>query len=109
MLSIDVLTAAGTVGSLPNLIEMLGTASSCLEELAGFWVSARIQHRVVANRVKRLTEIAIQEEQGVRNGALGSFWRSPESLEAAFGHDDAVYKADEQLLFEVLNRLPRTR
>ncbi|KAJ4346734.1 uncharacterized protein N0V89_010666 [Didymosphaeria variabile] len=109
MLSIDVVTAAGTVTALPGLIETLGTASSCIEELAGFWASARTQHKVVANRLKHLTKTAMQEEQGIRNGTLGQFWRLPESLEAAFGNDDAVYKADQQLVFEVLNRLTSTR
>ncbi|KAL1597005.1 hypothetical protein SLS60_008587 [Paraconiothyrium brasiliense] len=109
MLSIDVITAAGTVTALPGLIETLGTASSCLEELAGFWASARTQHKVVTNRLKHLTKTAMQEEQGIRNGTLGQFWRLPESLEAAFGNDDAVYKADQQLVFEVLNRLTSTR
>ncbi|KAF1969394.1 hypothetical protein BU23DRAFT_477137 [Bimuria novae-zelandiae CBS 107.79] len=109
MLSIDVLAAAGTVASLPSLIEMLGTASSCLEELASFWASARTQHRVVANRIKRLTDIAMQEEQGIRNGALGPFWRCPESLETAFGDNDSVYKAEQQLLLDVLNGPAGTR
>ena len=108
MLSIDVVTAAGTVTALPSLVETLGTASSCLEELAGFWASARTQHKVVANRLKHLTKTVMQEEQGVRNGALGQFWRLPESLEAAFGNDDAVYKADQQLVFEVLDQLTGT-
>ncbi|KAJ4293651.1 hypothetical protein N0V90_008935 [Kalmusia sp. IMI 367209] len=103
LLSTDVLTAAGTAANLPGLIEMLGTANSCLEELATFWASARTQHKVVGNRLKRLTEIAIQEEQGVRNGALGQFWRIAESLESAFGNDDAVYKANDHLLSEVIN------
>ncbi|KAL5399100.1 hypothetical protein PMIN02_000888 [Paraphaeosphaeria minitans] len=105
MLSIDVVTAAGTVASIPSLIETLGMASSCLEELATFWASARTQHKVVANRLKQLTKTAMQEEQGVRNGTLGQFWRQSESLEAAFGNDDAVYKVDQQLVFQVLNRL----
>lgn len=109
MLSIDVVTAAGTAAGLPGLIETLGTAASCLEELASFWASARTQHKVVANRLKYLTRIAMQEEQGVRNGALGQFWKVPESLEAAFGNDDAVYKADQQLVFEVLNGSTGTR
>lgn len=109
MLSIDVLTAVGTVQSLPNIIETLGTTSSCLEELGSFWASARIQHKVVTNRIKRLTDIAMQEEQGIRNGALGPFWKLPEGLETAFGKDDAIYKADEQLLFEVVHALVGTR
>ncbi|KAF2448641.1 hypothetical protein P171DRAFT_352634 [Karstenula rhodostoma CBS 690.94] len=105
MLSIDVVSAAGTTAAIPGLIETLGMASSCLEELATFWASARTQQKVVANRLKQLTKTAMQEEQGVRNGTLGQFWRLSESLEAAFGNDDAVYKADQQLVFEVLNRL----
>lgn len=109
MLSVDVLSAGGTIQTLSSLIETLGTASSCLEELANFWASARTQHRVVANRVKRLMDIVMQEEQGIRNGAQGPFWRLPESLDTAFGQDDAVYKADEQLLFEVLHSLVATR
>jgi len=105
MLSIDVLTAAGTVSNLPDLIEALTSTASCLEELASFWASARTQHKVVLHRIKRVTEIAMQEEQGVRNGAFGRFWKIPESLEAAFGNEDAMYKADEHLLFEVVGGL----
>jgi hypothetical protein len=105
MLSVDVVTAAGTATAIPGLIETLGTASSCLEELADFWASARTQQKVVANRLKQLTKTAMQEEQGVRNGTHGHFWRLSESLETAFGNEDAVYKADQQLVFEVLNGL----
>ena len=109
MLSVDVLSAGGTIQSLPGLIETLGAASSCLEELANFWASARTQHRVVVNRVKRLMDVAMHEEQGTRNGAPGPFWRLPEGLDTTFGNDDAVYKADEQLMFEVLHSLVGTR
>ena len=105
LLSIDVLTAAGTVSTLPDLINTLGTALTCIEELSNFWASARVQLKSVSNRVKQLTEIALQEEQGVRNGNYGQFWRIPDSLETAFGSEDAVYKANDQLLFDVVGAL----
>ena len=45
-----------------------------------------------------------QEEMGVRNGTYGQFWRLPESLETTFGATDAVYRSNEQLLFEVVGK-----
>jgi len=105
MLSVDVISAVGTMSTLPSLIETLGTTVSCIEELASFWASARAQHKAVMNRVKQLTEVAIQEEQGVRNGSYGPFWKMADSLETAFGNDDLVYKASEQVLFDVVGGL----
>lgn len=105
MLSIDVLSACGTVSTLPSLIETLSTTVSCIEELANFWASARAQQKAVVNRLKQLTDIAMQEEQGVRNGSYGQFWKIPDSLETAFGNEDAIYKANEQVLFDVVGGL----
>lgn len=102
MLSIDVITAAGSTTNLPSLIEMLGPANSCLEELATYWASARTQQKVVGNRIKRLAEIALQDDKSVSNGTLGKLWRITDSMETAFGSDDAVYQANDQLLSEVV-------
>jgi hypothetical protein len=105
MLSIDVLTAAGTVSTLPNLIETLSTTISCIEELANFWASARAQHKAIANRINRLAEIAVSEEQGVRNGSYGHYWKIEDSLETAFGNEDVIYKANEPMLLDIVGRL----
>ena len=102
MLSIDVLSAAGTVSSLPTLIDTLSTTVSCVEELGHFWASARAQQKAISNRIKQLADIALQEEQGIRNGSFGQFWRINESLETAFGEEDAVYKAGDELLFRIV-------
>lgn len=104
MLSIDVLTSAGTFTTLPNLIETVGTAVSCIDELASFWASARAQQKAVSGRLKQLTDYAIQEGQSARNGSHGNNWKLNDSLEAAFGNDDAIYGAEDQLLFEVVGR-----
>jgi hypothetical protein len=105
MLSIDVLTSAGTFSTLPNLIETIRTTMSSIDELAAFWASARAQHKAVSGRSKQLTDIAVQEGHGVRNGSHGQFWKIDESLETAFGVDDAVYNAENQLLFDVVTHL----
>jgi hypothetical protein len=105
MLSIDVLTSGGTFSELPSLVETIHTATSCIDELANFWASARAQHRAITNRLKRLTEIAVQERQGVRNGSNGNFWRISDSLEMAFGNDDAICKADDRILFSTVEQL----
>jgi hypothetical protein len=105
MLSIDVLTTAGTFSTLPNLIETVSTATTCIEELASFWASARAQHRAVANRLSQLRNLAVQEGQGVRNGSYGRFWKINDSLETIFGNDDAMCKAEDQLVFDVVAQL----
>ncbi|KAF2269300.1 hypothetical protein CC78DRAFT_276870 [Lojkania enalia] len=105
LLSADVLSSAGTVSALPNLIETLTTAISCTEELANFWASARTQQKAISNRVKQLAEIALQEEQGVRNGSYGPFWRTNDSMETAFGSEDTIYKASDEVLFRVVGEL----
>ncbi|KAF2179791.1 hypothetical protein K469DRAFT_730426 [Zopfia rhizophila CBS 207.26] len=105
MLSIDVLSAAGTVSTLPNLIETLGTTLACIEELSQFWASARAQQKAIAGRVKHLTEIALQEEQGIRNGSYGNFWRVAEGLEGSFGECDGVYNSPDQVVFEIVGEL----
>jgi hypothetical protein len=104
MLSIDVLTSAGTFTGLPKLIETVEIAVSCLDELASFWACARAQQRAVASRLKQLMEYAVQEGQSARNGSYGNNWKIKDSLETAFGNDDAIYGAEDQLLFEVVGR-----
>jgi hypothetical protein len=105
MLSIDVLTSGGTFSTLPGLVETINSATTCIDELANFWASARAQHRAISNRLKHLTEVAVQERQGSKNGSSGEFWRISDSLEMAFGNEDAICKADDQLLFEVIAQL----
>lgn len=105
MLSIDVLTSAGTFVTLSNLIETIGISMACIDELAGFWASARAQQKAVSNRLQQVTDFATQEGQGVRNGSYGHFWKINDSLESAFGNDDVVYKAEEQVLFDVVGQL----
>lgn len=104
MLSIDVLTSAGTLPTLKGLIGTVGTTLMCIEELAGSWASARIQQRTVSNRLKQLTEIAVQDNHRGR-ADTGPFWRIRESLEAAFGDDDALYKTDDGLLLDIVGQL----
>lgn len=105
MLSVDVLTSAGLISALPNLIETLSTTVSCIDELASFWASAKTQQKTVSHRVKQLTEIAAQDGQNVRSGNYGNFWRMNNSLQTSFGSDDLLYKAEEQLLFGVVGQL----
>lgn len=102
MLSIDVLTSAGTWSTLTSLVEIISTTMSCVDELAGFWASARAQQKAVANRLKQVADMAMQEGHGIRNGSHGQFWKIPDGLESAFGNDDAVYKAEDQLRFDVV-------
>lgn len=105
MLSIDVLTSAGTFSTLPNLIETVGMTLTCVDELAGSWASARIQHRTISSRLKQLTDTALQEGQTNSPNNHGSFWRLRDSLETAFGNDDALYRSDDPMLFDMIGRL----
>ncbi|KAG9193258.1 hypothetical protein G6011_03293 [Alternaria panax] len=105
MLSIDVLTSAGLVTSLPAFIQTLNTTLACMDELAGFWVPAKAQQKTVSNRIKQLTDIAAQEGQDIRTGKYGNFWRISDSLDMTFGNDDALYKTEDQLLFGVVGQL----
>ncbi|KAH7396175.1 hypothetical protein BKA66DRAFT_509253 [Pyrenochaeta sp. MPI-SDFR-AT-0127] len=105
MLSIDVLTSAGTFSTLPNLIETISISMTCIDELAGFWASARAQQKAVSSRLQQVTDLVVQDGQSVRNGSYGPFWKISDSLESAFGNDDALYKAEEQLLFDILGQL----
>lgn len=105
MLSVDVLTSSGHISALSSLIETLSTTLSCIDELANFWASAKSQQKAVSHRIKQLAELAAQEQQGIRNGSHGSFWRISSSLETAFGSDDALYKAEEALLFGIVGQL----
>ncbi|KAF2202614.1 hypothetical protein GQ43DRAFT_368768 [Delitschia confertaspora ATCC 74209] len=107
MLSVDVLTACGTIATLPELISSLSTTISCLEELSTFWASAGAQRKAISGRMKQLQNIAWKEEQGVQNGNLGAFWRLGESLEAAFGGEDAVYRAEDRVLFEMVGEFTK--
>ena len=105
MLSVDVLTASGLFSTLPNLIEMLSTSVSCIDELASFWASAKTQQKTVSYRIKQLTEIAAREGHSVRNGKEGNFWRISHSLQTSFGDDDVLYRTDDQLLFSIVGQL----
>ncbi|KAF3009452.1 hypothetical protein E8E13_001605 [Curvularia kusanoi] len=106
MLSIDVLSSAGTFAALPRLIDAIGSTMSCIDELATFWASARSQQKAVSNRLKQLTDIAMEHRQGFSHGFAGRFWKISESLDIAFGRNDAVYKANEQELFKAVSQLP---
>ncbi|KAF2703459.1 hypothetical protein K504DRAFT_392197 [Pleomassaria siparia CBS 279.74] len=105
MLAVDVITTAGTISTLPELIKTLGTTWTCIEELSKFWASARSQLKAVSNRTRHLGDILLQDGQGARNDSHGAFWRVQDSMETAFGNDDAVYKANDQLLFDVVGAL----
>jgi hypothetical protein len=107
MLSIDVITSAGTFPTMPNLIEMVNTATACLDELSNFWASARAQNRAVSSRLRQLADLAMQEGRGVRNGSYGQFWKIDDSLETAFGNDDAVCNAEDHLIFDVVAQITR--
>lgn len=102
MLSIDVLSAAGISTTLPELIDTVGTTMSCIDELATFWASARAQQKAVSNRLRQLTDIAMEHKHGADHGHAVRYWRIGESLDVAFGKDDAMYKADERELFNVV-------
>lgn len=106
MLSIDVLSSAGRLTTLPHLIDIIGSTASCIDELATFWASARSQQKAVANRLRELTDIAMEHRQGSDQGYAGRYWRIGESLDMAFDSHDAVYKANEQELFKVVGQLP---
>ncbi|KAJ4377378.1 hypothetical protein N0V83_000203 [Neocucurbitaria cava] len=104
MLSIDVLTSAGIYPTLPNLIETISATMSCIDELAGFWASAKAQQKVISSRLKQLTDVAVQENQGVSNGSYGRYWKLNDSLETVFGNEDAIYKAEDRFLFDVVGQ-----
>jgi hypothetical protein len=108
MLSIDVLTSAGTFPTLPNLIETVNTATSCLNELATFWASAKAQHKAVASRLRQLADLAVQEGRGISNGSYGQFWKISDSMETAFGKDDAICNAEDHLVFDVVAQITGT-
>ncbi|KAF2852076.1 hypothetical protein T440DRAFT_393811 [Plenodomus tracheiphilus IPT5] len=103
--SIDVLTSAGTFATLPDLLASIAVTISCMDELVDFWTSARSQQNMVTERLKQLTEVAGQDQRGVRNGSHGSYWKLDRSLESTFGNDDVLYKSDDQLLFDVVGQL----
>ncbi len=105
MLSIDVITSAGQFTTLPQLIDTVDATMPCIVDLATFWASARAQQKAVSNRLKQLTDIAVEHRQGVNHGSLGRFWKIQESLDVAYGKDDAIYKASEQELFKAVDQL----
>lgn len=105
MLSIDVLSSAGTFDTLPDLIDTVGTTMSCIDELAMCWASARAQQKAVSNRLRQLTDIAMEYKHDISHGHASRFWKIPESLDVAFGKDDAMYKSNEQELFKVVGQL----
>ncbi|KAF1928242.1 uncharacterized protein M421DRAFT_63179 [Didymella exigua CBS 183.55] len=104
MLSIDVLSAAGTSTTLPKLIDTVDTTMSCIEELATFWASARAQQKAISNRLRQLADIAMEHKHGANHGHSERHWRIGESLDVAFGKDDAMYRADERELFDVITQ-----
>lgn len=105
MMSIDVLTSVGTFAALPDLMATITATMSSIEELADFWTAARPQQRKISDRLKQLTRLTGEEQLGMRNGSHGSFWKLNDSLESAFGNEDALYKVDDHLLFDVVREL----
>ncbi|KZM26742.1 DNA binding [Ascochyta rabiei] len=103
MLSIDVLSSAGTFATLPNLIDTVAATMFCIDELATFWASARTQQKAVSNRLKQLTDIDVEQKQD--DDYHGRFWKIGDSLDVAFGKDDAMYHASNMQLFQVVDQL----
>lgn len=104
VLAIDVLTSAGTFSTLPGLIETVTTILSCTDELSSVWKSAETQHKIIETRLKQLRDIATQEERP-GNSVHKKFWKIDDGLETAFGSDDVVYGAEDQLRLDVVSKL----
>ncbi|KAF2491982.1 hypothetical protein BU16DRAFT_574125 [Lophium mytilinum] len=101
MLAVDVVSAGGTVASLPSLIESISTALPAVAELADFWASAEVQHKAIFSRLKQLAEIALSEDDRARSGPI---WRSSGSLETSFAKkDDVIYGIEDHAFFDLLN------
>ena len=98
----DVLSAGGSVATLPPLISTFLTAARPLDELSTFWASAKHQRRLLQRRVEELAQIT----DGSGPGSLtadGRYWTVDESLESYASKDsDVIYGVDRALYFEVL-------
>ncbi|KAI8933176.1 hypothetical protein NX059_009814 [Plenodomus lindquistii] len=103
--SIDVLSAAGTPSTLPDLLASINAIMPCMDELVEFWTSAQSQQQAIVDRIRQLTEIAGQEQLSLRNGSQRPYWKSDRSMDSTFGSDDILYKVDDQLLFDVIGKL----
>ena len=101
MIACDILTSGGLISELPGLIQSIGGSLSCIDELAGFWASARAQQKAIETRLKQLAEIALSPKDN--DNRKGTFWRVGCSLETAFGkQDDLVYGVTDEVFFDAI-------
>lgn len=101
MIACDILTSGGLISELPDLIQSIGVSISCIDELAGFWASARAQQKAIGTRLKQLAEILLSPEDS--DNRKGAFWRVGCSLETAFGkQDDLVYGVADEVFFDAV-------
>jgi len=104
MIACDILTSGGLISELPGLIQSIGVSISCIDELAGFWASARAQQKAIETRLKQLAGIAFSpEDSKYRKGA---FWRVECPLETAFRkQDDLVYGVTDEAFFDAIREV----
>jgi membrane protein DedA with SNARE-associated domain len=102
MFAVDIVTASGTVAGLPALMQLVGATVPAVAKLAGYWASAKAQHKAISSRLKQLAEIALSERDSARRGP---YWRLSGSLETSFTkRDDLIYGIDDHVLFETMKQ-----
>ena len=86
--AVDILTAAGSLADLPNLLTLLNSGVEVMEELAVYWHSAHRQWNMIADRVSSIICTTGQEE--AVTGKTAFF--VPRPIEVTFGLEhDLIY------------------
>lgn len=99
LMSMDTLTAGGPRSRLPDLMPLVDAGLQSVDELAGFWASAKAQLRAGTARRDRLRRML----QGQAEEEGGGFWRLENPLDTAFAKkDDLFYSTPEDLFFEAV-------
>jgi hypothetical protein len=97
MHAVDVISAGGLLSSLPSLISLITVGLFCVEELAEYWSSGKVQLKALRSRVKLLGDVATGEKPDAVVH-LSAFegndkgWRLKSGLEPSFEkEDDSLY------------------
>ncbi|KAL9107472.1 MAG: hypothetical protein Q9227_007669 [Pyrenula ochraceoflavens] len=95
--AVDILSAAGRLTDLPYYSDLVDHALELVDELAGFWATARRHRKTILRRVGDLRDAA-RETSGEK-----TVFATNQAMETTFSEDeDIIYSVPRETLFKAL-------
>lgn len=101
--AVDIVSAGGTDSALASTLEEISAGLTSLQELSGFWVSARDQARLCEKRYYQIQNILKSPARAKGGAWLGRSWGLEKPLESdLLTEDDCIYGLAEEVYFDAL-------